>query len=113
VQRGQVTHNSDYASGDKLLSSEQSGHELSWSGGRKIGAQTVASAFKLGQGSLPRADARPFSAAPSVGIGTIIVVLLVIVIVLVLLTQCSGGGSGYTRSSGGSFGGYSSGGGHK
>jgi len=114
VRRGQVTQNNDYASGDRLLSSEQGGGEVTWSGGRKISANRVADAFKLGDDALPRADAKPFSAAPSVNVVTIIVVLVLIVIVLSLFSRCSdGGGGGYARSSGGSFGGYSSGGGHK
>ncbi|MFT3778640.1 MAG: DUF4178 domain-containing protein [Ottowia sp.] len=112
VRRGQVTQNSDYASGDQLLSSEQGGGEIIWSAGRKIAARQVADAFKLGD-ALARADARPFSAAPSVNIVTIIVVLVLIVIVLSLFSRCSDGGGSYGRSSGGSFGGYSSGGGHK
>ncbi|MDO5691258.1 MAG: DUF4178 domain-containing protein [Pseudomonadota bacterium] len=116
VRRGQVTHNRDYATGDRLLSSEQSGSEITWSGGRKIAAQAVASAFRLaGKKDLfQRADAQPFSAAPSVSIGTVIIVLVVILILLSLMSRCSfqvtGGGG---RTTGGSFGGYSSGGGHK
>jgi endogenous inhibitor of DNA gyrase (YacG/DUF329 family) len=115
VQRGQVTQNSDYSAGDKLLSSELSATELTWSGGRKINAQTVATAFKLGD-KLKGSDAKPFSAAPSISVGTIILILAVVLFVLILLTMCSdnnGGGYYGGRSSGGSFGGYSSGGGHK
>lgn len=118
VQRGQVTHNSDYASGNKLLSSEQNRTEITWSGGEKLPAQTVAAAFRLGdklQGTdrLRLNDAAPFSAAPSVSLRTVIVVLVLVILVLAILSRCDDGGGGYVRSSGGSFGGYSAGGGHK
>ena len=117
VQRGQVTQNSDYAAGPKLLSSEQGGSEITWSGGSKVNAQTVAKAFKLdgdAAEALKRSDAQPFSAAPSVSVGTIILILVVVLVVLFLLTRCGSSGGYVGRSSGGSFGGYSSGGGgHK
>ena len=118
VQRGQVTQNSDYASGNKLLSSEQNRTEITWSGGEKLPAQTVAAAFRLGdklQGTdrLRLNDAAPFSAAPSVSLRTVIVVLVLVILVLAILSRCDDGGGGYVRSSGGSFGGYSAGGGHK
>jgi len=116
VQRGQITTNCDYAAGDKLLSSEKSASEVTWSGGRKISALTVSAAFKQAM----RADARPFSAAPQANIVSIIIILVVMVFVLSLLSQCStnssntNGGTGYgAGTAGGSFGGYSSGGGHK
>ena len=111
VRRGQVTQNSDYAAGDRLLSAERGAGEITWSAGRKIDAAKVADAFGLGD-KLARADAKPFSAAPSVGIGTIVLVLFVLIVVLTLMSRCDGG-SYSGRSSGGSFGGYSSGGGHK
>ncbi|MCA0326141.1 MAG: DUF4178 domain-containing protein [Proteobacteria bacterium] len=116
VRRGQVTQNSDYAAGAKLLSSEQGGSEITWSGGATLPADTVATAFKLAERKdlFQRADVKPFSAAPSVNIVTLIVVLILIVVVLALLSRCDSSGGGYGgRSSGGSFGGYSSGGGHK
>jgi endogenous inhibitor of DNA gyrase (YacG/DUF329 family) len=110
VQRGQVTQNSDYAAGDKLLSSEQSGSEITWSGGRKIDAQEVAAAFKL-PAQTARPDARPFSALPSMNIVTIVVVLIVL---LFTLSRCGDQNTTYdTRTSGGSYGGFSMGGGHK
>ena len=64
-------------------------------------------------------DVAPFSAAPSIGAGTIIVVLIVALILLSLLSKCSScdpkveNCSSSYRSSGGSFGGFSGGGGHK
>ncbi|MBP7451582.1 MAG: DUF4178 domain-containing protein [Ottowia sp.] len=112
VQQGQVTQNSDYISGGRQLSSEQGGGEITWSGGYRIDAQTVAQAFKL-QPTALRADAAPFSAAPSLSIGTILFGLFVILIVLILISRCSDDENTSGRSSGGSFGGYSSGGSHK
>ena len=62
---------------------------------------------------LQRDDPGPFVAKSGLGCGTIIVIAVIILILLIILSDCSGSsGSGY-RSSGGSFGGYSSGGGHK
>ena len=46
------------------------------------------------------------------GCGTLILILLVLMVLLVILSNCSGSQS-YGRSSGGSFGGFSTGGGHK
>lgn len=122
VQRGQTTQNRDFAAGRRLLSLEQSTTELVWSVGEQISSDTVATAFGLkDKQDLFKRDVAPFSAAPSIGVGTIIVVLIVTVVVLSLLSKCSrcdpqvencSSSSGY-RSSGGSFGGYSGGGGHK
>ncbi|MFV0679872.1 DUF4178 domain-containing protein [Ottowia sp.] len=116
VQRGQITQNSDYQQGNKLLSSEQSAGEITWSGGRKISADAVVSAFKL-QGALASAlrshDARPYSSQSAMTASTIIVVLMVLFIVLIALSTCSNDRTYSGRSSSGSWGGYSSGGGHK
>jgi hypothetical protein len=95
-----------------------------WCGpaGDQIASDTVAKAFKLeGKKDLLKRDVAPFSAAKSVGIGTIILVLVVILILLSLLSRCSScdpkvencSSSSSSRSSGGSFGGFSGGGGHK
>ncbi len=123
VSRGQKTWNRDFVSGKSLLTMEQSSNEVTWSAGSRIDSDLVARAFKL-EGRkelLQRSDVGPFSAAKSVGIGTVIVLLVVLLLVLVLLSRCSGcdpatencSASGSARSSGGSYGGYSSGGGHK
>ncbi|MBE2261115.1 MAG: DUF4178 domain-containing protein [Burkholderiaceae bacterium] len=122
VHRGQQTQNRDYATGDKLLSLEQSRDEATWSAGGKISSDLVASAFRL-EGKkdlLKRADATPFSAAKGIGIVQLVIILVVILIVLSLLSRCSCdpkvencSTSSGARSSGGSFGGFSSGGGHK
>lgn len=118
VARGQATSNRDYASsGRGLLSMEQTPREITWSYGSRLDSSTVAQAFGLQgrQALLQRDDVGPFVAAKGGLLRTILLVIVVILILLVLLGNCSGGpgGSGYTRSSGGSFGGYSSGGGHK
>lgn len=122
VQRGQKTSNRDFASGSKLLSMEQSPGEVTWSAGAKIDSDVVAKAFKLDDKKdlLKRADATPFTAARSVGIVPIIIMLVVLLIFLSLLSRCSrcdprveNCPTSSSRSSGGSFGGFSSGGGHK
>ncbi|MFZ4479719.1 MAG: DUF4178 domain-containing protein [Rhodoferax sp.] len=123
VSRGQKTWNRDFVSGKSLLSMEQSTNEVTWSAGSQIDSDLVAKAFKLEdrKNLLKRSDVGPFSAARSVGIGTVIVLVLVLLLFLVVLSRCSScnpatencGSSNNSRSSGGSFGGYSSGGGHK
>jgi len=123
VTRGQKTSNRDFASGKNMLSMEQSANEVTWSAGSKIESDAVAAAFKLGDKKdlLKRTDVGPASAGQRVGLGTIIVIMLVIVLFLLLIRSCSScdpatqnctSGSS-ARSSGGSFGGFSSGGGHK
>ncbi len=120
VVRGQKTQNKDFANGKSLLSLEQSPSELVWSHGEQISSDAVAQAFKLqDKKDLFKRDVAPFSAAPSIGAGTIIVVLIVALILLSLLSKCSScdpkveNCSSSYRSSGGSFGGFSGGGGHK
>ena len=122
VQRGQKTDNRDFAADKKLLSMERSANELTWSAGARIDSDTVAKAFQLeGQKDLlKRSDATPFTAARSIGIIPVIVFLIVILLVLALLSRCSrcdpaveNCTSTTSRSSGSSYGGSSSGGGHK
>lgn len=126
VQRGQRSFNRDFAAGNHLLNQEEAGREITWSVGSKLSAQSVADAFGLPQlasaAGLAKADAKPTSELSLMGK---LMVLLFIVLLLVLLgwlsredcnpndpTQnCASSGS--LRSSGGSWGGYSSGGGHK
>ena len=123
VTRGQTTFNRDFASGNSLLAMEQSANEVTWSVGSKIDSALVAKAFKLeGQKELlQRSDAGPGSAAKGVGCGTVIVLILVLLLFLFLISRCSScdpqvencASSSSARSSGGSYGGFSSGGGHK
>ncbi|MBX3633194.1 MAG: DUF4178 domain-containing protein [Burkholderiaceae bacterium] len=115
VERGQKTSNRDFASAKGLLSMEQSKNELTWSAGDKLASDTVAKAFKLDDKKdlLQRDDPGPFVAAKGLGCGTLILIAVVLIILLVLLSNCSGSPGGGYRSSSGSFGGFSTGGGHK
>ncbi len=136
-ERAQVT---DYdgigKAHDKRLSREQVGQEVTWSAGATIDADKIVTAFGLPDGarlSLKR-DVAPFSADHS--LRNIVRIVLVLLVVGFALAQCSDDGcddvrstfgassneyqqclarssSGGIRSSGGSFGGWSSGGGHK
>lgn len=121
VHRGQKTSNRDYTSGKNLLSMEQSTNELTWSVGGKIDSDLVATAFRL-EGKkdlLKRADVGAVSSGQSMNPLTVFVVVVVCIVLISMLSRCSdcdprveNCSSGY-RSSGGSYGGYSSGGGHK
>ncbi len=122
VKRGEKTANTDFANGRALLSREQARSEVTWSIGSKVEAQMVAAAFNLDDKKdlFKRADAQPFSAAPSMSIRTIIIVVVVMVVLLALFSRCSrcnpnieNCSSSSARTSGGAFGGGSGGGGHK
>jgi endogenous inhibitor of DNA gyrase (YacG/DUF329 family) len=129
VTRGQKTYNEDYANGKLVLSREQSagssGQEVTWSIGSKLDATTVASAFKLQsrtadfQRSASSSDVSPVSLSwPS--LQTWMVIGFILILLFIEMRSCTRScdpqvencGSSY-RSSGGSYGGYSSGGGHK
>ncbi|MEP6559304.1 MAG: DUF4178 domain-containing protein [Burkholderiales bacterium] len=117
VQRGQRTFNRDFANGPSLLTAEQTPTELTWSIGGMVAASAVAEAFGL-DATRPafakKRDALPFSAAPQLSIGFVLAILLLMIVLGGLLSMCSNSDrSGYSRSSGGSYGGYSTGGGHK
>lgn len=113
VERGQKTFNRDFANGSALLSMERSANELTWSSGNRIDSAAVAAAFKLDhrKDMFKRRDVLPVSAASSLGCGTIVLIVVVIIVLLIILSTCSSGSG--SRSAGGSYGGYSSGGGHK
>jgi len=125
VTRGQRTANRDFASGANLLSMEQSPDEVVWSVGSKIDNAKVAQAFKLeGQKDmLQRSDVGPVSLGSSMSVRTLILTFLLLLLLSLVVSRCSrcdpkveNCASGYSsgaRSSGGSFGGFSSGGGHK
>jgi Domain of unknown function (DUF4178) len=123
VQRGQTTFNEDYASGKNLLSSEQAGKELTWSVGSKVDHTTIATAFKIKDrnADFQRADITPMSGAALSGLGVIgwIVILVFVLIILLMFSRCGSNCDPQTqncsssRSGGGSYGGFSSGGGHK
>ena len=124
VQRGQRTSNRDYANGKSLLSMEQSPQELTWSVGGMVSSDLVAKAFQLQDKKelLQRADVKPFAATGAFWLRPDFWVFVVIVLIMLSVTTCSNNCdptrqdcSSYTsgRTSGGSFGGFSTGGGHK
>ncbi|MBO9685526.1 MAG: DUF4178 domain-containing protein [Mitsuaria chitosanitabida] len=125
----------------ELLSSEQTGNEVTWSHGRAVEAAEVRRFFSLPEDQMP-ALARDVSSGMDQGkiIRNFIIALVVLVVIVALVKACSsddcqrykdtygessaeyqqckrssrGSGVGYVGSSGGSYGGYSSGGGgHK
>ncbi len=114
VERGQRTFNRDFANGASLLSMERAATEITWSTGSRLGSAAVAAAFGLDakKDLFKRADASPLSASSGTGLGASVLMILIIVAVVIMLDRCTGPFSG-TRSSGASYGGYSSGGGHK
>lgn len=123
VSRGQKTSNRDFASGANLLSLEQSPDEVTWSVGSKIESDKVAKAFKLEDKKelLKRSDVGPASAAAAMSVRTLILIFLLLLLFAMVISRCSAcdpakencSQSYSSRSSGGSFGGFSSGGGHK
>jgi hypothetical protein len=103
---------------------ERTPREVTWSSGSNIASDTVAKAFKLEQKKelLKRSDAGPTSGRGGIGCGTIIMLFVIILVLLLVIKACvddqRGTGSNFSpggaaRSGGGSFGGFSSGGGHK
>jgi endogenous inhibitor of DNA gyrase (YacG/DUF329 family) len=125
VTQGQTTFNEDYTSGKNLLTSEQAGKEITWSVGSKVDHTTVAMAFKLKERveDFKRADVAPLSdfSGGNLGVlGWIVILFFVLMLVMSLsrptrscdpqVENCS---SGVRSGSGSSYGGYSSGGGHK
>jgi hypothetical protein len=124
VRRGQKTFNRDFEAGRNLLSLEQTPSEVTWSSGARIDSDTVAKAFGIEdrKALLQRGDALPAGGRSGIGCATVIVLFAVILVLLLLLSRCSScdprvencnSSGGGMRSSGGSFGGFSSGGGHK
>lgn len=140
LRRDDRTRNTDYqgtgANARKRLNREASGDEVIWSRGETLDADAVAAAFRLPQerrAALQR-DAAPIGSAGS-GLGKGLLIFILLVVVIIVLAQCGdddcddlrrtfgeasgeyrqcvrSGGSSY-RSGGGSFGGFSTGGGHK
>lgn len=123
VRRDQVTENRDYSSGKSLLSLEQTPNELTWSVGNTIDSATVAMAFKLKdkQELLKRDDVGPLVSGTNPLLRQEFWVFIVVVLFFLAMTRCSPDcdpnvencSSSSYRSSGGSYGGFSSGGGHK
>lgn len=126
--------------GRQRLSREKTASEVTWSAGETLAAATVADAFQIApsQRAALNRDPAPL-ASPSATAGlsrSAIVAIVVIVLVMIMISQCSedrcddlrdsfgaasaeyqqcvrNRSSGGFRTGGGSFGGYSSGGGHK
>jgi hypothetical protein len=124
VGSGQKTSNRDYADGKNLLSMEQSAQELTWSVGGQIASDAVAQAFELQdkKALLQRSDVKPFAASGGFWMRPDFWVFVVIVLIMLSVTTCSSNcdpalqdcsNSVAGRTSGGSFGGFSTGGGHK
>lgn len=127
VTRDQKTENRDYRSGRNVLSAEQSAQELTWSVGSDIDSATIAQAFKILEKKdlLKRSDVGPLSsplgASSNPFMNQNFWWFVVIVLVFFAMSRCSPDcdpnvencSSGSYRSSGGSYGGFSSGGGHK
>jgi hypothetical protein len=143
VQRDEIARVTDYdgtgSAAKKRLSLEQTPAESVWSAGEALDASTVAKAFGIdsaGLGALKR-DASPLSfdtAKATASTARGVVVLVMFVLLMMILVTCSSddcddqrtfgaasteyqqckqrAGSG-VRSGGGSYGGWSSGGGHK
>ena len=150
LTRDQRTANTDYqgtgAASNKRINREETQaegtHEVVWSAGETLAAETVAQAFRLAPDKLAalQRDSLPTGLTKMSSAGKIIFWIIIVVIVLVMFRCGDGGGtgdcsdtrntfgeasqeyqsclnsqrsgSGY-RSGGGAFGGFSSGGGHK
>ncbi|MBP7567537.1 MAG: DUF4178 domain-containing protein [Burkholderiaceae bacterium] len=122
VSRGQRSFNRDFAAGKNLLSMEQTPGEMTWSAGHRVEGDLIARAFGLADkgAAFKRSDASPLSNSSGLGCGTVIVLLILFIVLLGLLRACSScdptrencTATSY-RSSGGSWGGFSTGGGHK
>ena len=89
--RAQVT---DYEAqtGNAVLSSEQTGNEITWSYGRKLDAAEVAHAFELA-GSKTPALARDAASIGSTGslLRKIAIGVFILIVIVLLLRSCSGG----------------------
>lgn len=123
VSRGQKTSNRDFASGANLLSLEQSADEVTWSVGSKIDSDKVVKAFQLEdkKALLARSDVGATSANAAMSVRTLVIIFMLLLLFSLIISRCSAcdpakencSQTYSSRSSGGSFGGFSSGGGHK
>lgn len=127
VERGQQSSNTDFQKGEVLLSREETPKEVTWSMGSKLSSAAVAKSFNLkddaldggsGNAMFKTADAKPMSSIAGMGCGTVILLILILLLFLFLISRCSScdprvQNCSSSRSTGGSYGGYSSGGGHK
>jgi len=139
VQRDERAQVTDYegagSAAAKRLSREQTPGEVTWSAGETLPAAVVAAAFALAGPALRR-DVTP-TAFKATGVPRALIIFLVVMFAVIVLSQCGDdectevrntfgqasaeyqqcaskrGAGGGVRSGGGSFGGWSSGGGHK
>jgi Domain of unknown function (DUF4178) len=139
VQRDERAFVTDYDAGRKRLSREQTGNEVTWSAGEAMDAALLAKAFGVPIASQPafERDSAPLSTSLSRsvigGTPTMVWIIVALFFLMVVVDACSddcddvrdtfgaasaeyqqcqrSGGSGVR--SGGSYGGWSSGGGHK
>ncbi len=128
VERGQQSNNTDFESGGVLLSREETSNEVTWSMGSKLSSTAVAKSFKLKDGALDggvngggtkvfgTADAKPTSDMADWNFSSMLFVVVVIFLLIFFIGRCSEcdpkvENCSSTRS--GSYGGSSSGGGHK
>ncbi len=139
LQRAQRTYNTDYQSGPRRLNREETRQggdsEVVWSAGETLAAEDVRKAFRLGadKAAALQRDVLPTSGSSSL-LGKLFFWVFVVVVLLMLIRcsrgdDCSEVRNTYgnasqeyqsclnnrhsSRSGGGSFGGFSSGGGHK
>jgi hypothetical protein len=129
VERGQKSNNTDFEKGAVLLSREETPNEVTWSMGSKLSSDTVVKAFNLKDGALDgglsggsgndvfkATDAKPVSSIAGMGCGTIVILIVVLLLFLFLISRCSSCDprvENCSSSRSGSYGGFSSGGGHK
>ncbi|MBI5257144.1 MAG: DUF4178 domain-containing protein [Burkholderiales bacterium] len=139
LKKGEKTRNTDFAAGDKRLNREQTGQEVTWSAGATLDADVVAKAFGLNtmEAMAMRRDASALSGGGKRSLMFWVVLTVLALLVLMSLFRCAttddcqplrdtfgaasteyqqclaNNRSGSTRTGGGSYGGFSSGGGHK
>ena len=122
VERGQKSNNTDFEKGPVLLSREETPNEVTWSMGSKLSSETVAQVFKLkdsdfsGKDAQKNSDISPLSSAAGMSFGTIVILIVVLLLFLFLISRCSSCDpkvENCSSSRSGSYGGFSSGGGHK
>jgi len=141
VQRDERARVTDYegqgSAAAKRLSREQTAGEVTWSAGETLPAAVVADAFAIAPGARAalQRDVAP-TAFKAAGVPKALLLVVGVILAVVVLSQCGSDecadvkrtfgaasaeyqqcarnrGSGGLRSGGGSFGGWSSGGGHK
>ncbi|MBC7955573.1 MAG: DUF4178 domain-containing protein, partial [Cytophagales bacterium] len=142
LKRGELTYNTDYqgtgSAKDKRLNRERTEGEIVWSGGETLTADAVLKAFRLApdKSAALKRDALPTSGNGASLLAKIFFWVFVVVVLLMLFRcsddnpdcdslrasygeasqeyqNCLANRRSGSRTGGGSFGGFSSGGGHK